>query len=184
MSTVYEQYPQILDSTFVAHFDFTRCWTRENPDGPYEMMDVAIALIRTLGDLSETAHLLGRSRRSVHGYILRQTELRDLLEDVNDQFLDAIESSYKKDALAGDMTAKKFFLQSLAKDRGYTTRVENTGKDGGAIQVEEVNRDAESFASRMARLAAAGSDAGGADEADGKREGRIELDVARVVGSA
>lgn len=105
-----------------------------NPSGPYEEEDVAAALLQFNGNLTQVAGALGRTRRSVNNFIIRTPALQELLEEVESVFLDTVEGKYKDAALAGDETALRFFLTTKAKDRGYSTRVESTGKNGEPIE--------------------------------------------------
>ena len=54
----------------------------------------------------------------------------------------------------GSLDAAKYVLSRVA---GWTERqaIEHTGADGGPVQIEQVQRDADEFASRVLRLAAA-----------------------------
>jgi hypothetical protein len=120
-------------------FDFSQCYTVNNPQGAMAVEDVAAAIILHRGELAAIAKLLGRSRMSVSNFIARHQDLTDLRVEVFESALDAIESSYLEDALQGDPSAKKFFLTTRAKARGYTTRVESSGPEGGPIQAEIVD---------------------------------------------
>ena len=139
MASVFEQFPKLLDEEYVATYPFHDCWTVVHPLEPYNVLDVAAAILQGEGNFSVTAKLLNRGRRSVETFILRTLELRELQEDVEESFLDEVEGKYKKLASAGDPGAARFFLTTKAKNRGYVTRVESTGKDGAAIEVDEIN---------------------------------------------
>lgn len=183
-ATILECFPQILEEGYVENYDFKRCWSRLHPSAPLEERDLAVALVASQGNISGVARLLGRARRSIEQFILRNSSFRILQEDLVEEFLDAVEDSYKNDALRGDGQAKRFFLQTIGKKRGYSTRTETTGADGGPLQFEEVNRDADAFASRMARLATGRDSSDGVIEINRRAEGRPELEVARVVGTS
>lgn len=136
MADIFDEYPELKDLSFVEEYDFGECWTRNNPNLPYEALDVAAAILSTRGNYSQMGRLLNRSRRSIETYVLNDHRLRDLRIDVRASVLDAIEDGYMDDALAGDSQARRFFLSTLAKDRGYVTRNENTGKDGEPIHLQ------------------------------------------------
>ena len=74
------------------------------------------------------------------------------------------------EAKAGNPAMLQLILKTKGGWREAAQAVELTGKDGGPLQVEDVTRDAESFASRMARLAAVAS-GDGDGEADAGGEG-------------
>ena len=139
MSSVFEQFPKLLDAQYVAEYPFHDCWTVVHPLEPYNVQDVAAAILQGEGNISTVAGLLNRGRRSVETFIMRTLELRELQEDVEESFLDEVEGKYKNLARAGDPGAARFFLTTKAKNRGYVTRVESTGKDGAAIEVDEIN---------------------------------------------
>ena len=58
----------------------------------------------------------------------------------------------------------------IARELGLADKSEITGANGGPIQSEDVTHGAESFAQRMARLAAASVPASGTGETDGDGE--------------
>ncbi len=158
-ASIFEQFPRLLDEMFVASYDFEHCWTKMNPQGSYEDLDVAAALIATQGNVGATAKLLGRSRRSVMGYVHRNLQLKDLQEDLMEEFLDVIEDRHKTAALNGDLATQRFFLTTLGKNRGYTSRSEVTGKDGEAMeQTIKVTADMpDEFLERLLQAADGGS---------------------------
>jgi hypothetical protein len=128
--SIFDKYPRLLDPMFVESYDLEECWTRKSEDGSFAEEDVAVALIRTSGNFSATARLLVRARRSTQTFIVQNTFLRDLREDLRNEFLDVVEDAYMNDALKGVPGARHFFLTTLGKDRGYVQRQETTGKDG------------------------------------------------------
>lgn len=134
--SILDQYPEFLDPAEIERYDFETCWTRLNPNSVYETRDIVAAVIAFRGNYSRIASALNRSRRSVEQYIQYDPLLRDLRDDVRNTILDEIEDGYLDDAVAGDAKARRFFLQTLAKDRGYTIRNENTGKDGEPIHLK------------------------------------------------
>lgn len=139
MASVFEQYPNLLNEQYVAEYPFHECWTVVYPEEAYHVLDVAAAILQGEGNFTLIAKLLKRGRRSVENFIMRTLELRELQEDVEEAFLDEVEGKYKNLAKAGDPGAARFFLTTKAKNRGYVTRVESTGKDGTPIEVDEIN---------------------------------------------
>jgi len=131
--SIFEEYSDLNDETYIEMYDFDDCWTKKNPDKQYETLDVAVALIKFNGNISQCASTLGRPRRSVEGFILRQQSLRELQEDLEATFLDDIEFKYKEVATKGDPIAQKFFLVTKGRNRGYVSRAESTGPNGGPI---------------------------------------------------
>lgn len=137
--SIFDQHPQLLDETFVDEYSFATCWTVTNPDRSFNILDVAVAVLASDGNFSAAARLLNRSRRSVETFVTRTLELRELQEDVEEAFLDGVEHSYRTLAKQGDPGASRFFLMTKAKDRGYATRNEMSGKNGAPIEVDEIN---------------------------------------------
>ena len=179
ITSLWERHPRLMDADWVEAYDLSSCWTKTHPNEAYEELDVAVAILRFLGNLSQVGLALGRSRRSVQGQILQNRELREFLQDVESSFMDEVEMLQKKVALSGDPNAQRFFLMQKGRDRGY-------GLPGGAQEnptdkSDEVNRDASIFARRMASLAARAVSEGNGPVIPGG-EGSLKLPVAGVVG--
>jgi hypothetical protein len=134
--SIFDKYPRLLNPAFVEEYDLSDCWTARDRFNAYSDEDVAVAIIRHNGNYSAIARSLGRSRTSIANYIAHETLLRDLRDETVQAIVDDIEESYMIDALKGDTGARRFFLQTLGKDRGYIVRTENTGKDGGPIHLQ------------------------------------------------
>lgn len=124
----------ILHKAEAELYDFANCETKRDRAMPYNHTDVHYALVATMGDYGQMAFLLGRSRRRVKDYVEAHPELLELREDIRHSIVDTIETEELKAALAGDSTSRRFVLSTLGKERGYSTRVEQTGKDGGPIE--------------------------------------------------
>lgn len=105
--------------------------------------DVAAALIVSMGSYADAARILRRSRKQVFDFVMRHSDLEELREEVFETALDDIETGYLREAIAGDPSARKHFLTTLGKNRGHTTRVEQTGKDGGPIETRDIDRTEE-----------------------------------------
>lgn len=152
MPDLYEKHPELLNEDFVASFDFEDCFTVLNPDVHFDERDVALALIRSHGNLSAASRYLNRSRRSLQGFVARNQQLADLLEDLEETFLDFVEEKYRERALMkGDDSAQRFFLTTKGRNRGYGTRTEITGKDGEAFSMT-VQTAREALATKLATM--------------------------------
>jgi len=123
-------------SSSEPEYDFENCRTREERNGPYHKPDVIAAIHHTMGDFTEMGVLLGRRRRAVRDFILANLDVKDVYDDVNESLLDMVETTCRRMALAGDGPSVRFLLKTQAKDRGYVTRVESTGKDGEPIEAK------------------------------------------------
>lgn len=152
---VFEKYPDLSSPEFIEAYDFSTCWSVQNPSGALSELDVCVALIKTDANISLAASILARSRRSLAGFVARDPAISSLVEDITEQFLDNVEAVYKVVALKGDGPAAKFFLSTKGKARGFSQRTELTGPDGKPIQTEDMTqRDADEFTRAIAGLAA------------------------------
>lgn len=140
----------------------------------FKVADVAEALRQSFGIQTAAARVLATkyghcSEGTVRNYVQRYPKLQEIRDEMKEQILDVAEFELFKAVRGGEPKSVHFILRTLGKDRGYAERVESTGKDGGPIQHEDVTRDADEFASRMARLAAGVSGSGdGEAEAGGE----------------
>lgn len=114
-------------------YDFSECPTRLNPLGPYNRTDVAYAIVVARGDYSKIGGLLGRSRAGAYRFISEDEGLAELRKQVFEAVMDQVEQRGIDLALAGDGPMIRYYLSTQGKDRGYTTRQENTGKDGAPL---------------------------------------------------
>lgn len=120
--------------TQIEEYDFANCRTRRNRNGPYYMPDVVAAILKTNGNFAQMSLLLGRRRQQVRDYVYANIETMDLIQEVRESILDEAEATLQRLALQGDGPSLRFLLQTLGKDRGYTTRVEQTGPGGGPVE--------------------------------------------------
>lgn len=132
--SIFDTYPKLQEPGYAEDYDFTNCWTATHPQEAYEDEDVAAALILAQGNLGKVARLLHRPRRSVSNHVARNLPLAELQDDMWEEFIDAVEEKHQSAALNGDVGTQRFFLTTRGKNRGYTTRVETTGKDGAPIE--------------------------------------------------
>ncbi len=116
-------------------YDFENCDTRADAIGPYDKRDVVAAIIFTRGIWSAMARLLGRNRSRVRDYVLKHADVAAIHAEVQEIALDDLESGVLINALLGDSTDRRFLLQTLGKNRGYSTRHELTGKEGVPLSV-------------------------------------------------
>lgn len=162
--SIYQKYPDLRDDDFIADYSFDVCWTVANPDSPFHELDVAVALIRAKGNFSAAARYLCRTRRTLETFVTRDTDLSDLFEDIEAEFLDDIESKLKTVAQS-DPATMKFFLKTKGKNRGYNERAELSGPDGGPLELEVSPR--EILNDKLTRIAAALGADGAVEQPDG-----------------
>ena len=134
VATIYamETVPPVINDVY----DFNHCKTRDDRFGPYFKPDVIAAILAAQGNFTEMAVLLGRRRNGVRDYVLAHLDVKDIYDEMRECFLDQVEKNHNDLASKDqDGAALRFILQTQGKDRGYSTRVEQTGKDGGPMQV-------------------------------------------------
>ena len=123
-------------------YDFENCVTRRDRYSPYHKPDVAAAIYATEGNYSKMALLLARRRGAIKDYILSNPDLFEMMVEVRESVLDEIEENVINQARRGDAQQARFVLQTIGKDRGYTTRAESTGAGGGPIDLRAARVDA------------------------------------------
>lgn len=122
--------PEVTARVAAEEYNFTKCATALDRNGPYHKQDVIAALLSTEGTLSRAAMLLGRSRARLRDYVYRNPDVLTWFDDLKEGSIDIVEHHHMKAAVNGDLGAGRFILTTLGKDRGYSTRLEQTGKNG------------------------------------------------------
>lgn len=123
-----------------ASYCFEECETVVDPKGPMWTPDVVAALVRSNGNLGQAASHLQRSRDSLKRWVESKPEVQEALLGIRATLLDEVETTQFDLAIVHkDGAAGRFLLQTLAKDRGFITRVEQTGKDGEPLQPPSVD---------------------------------------------
>lgn len=95
---------------------------------------IADALEASEGNVSMAARGLGIPRNVLHNRIQMNPELVTLLQDMREDVIDTAEQNQFARAKSGsDPHAERFILQTIGKDRGYSTSVAGSGKDGEIV---------------------------------------------------
>lgn len=136
--------------TRILAYDFEHCYTRMNRDKPYYKDDVVAAILWSASNFGQMAVLLGRNRNRIREYVESHPDMYEIFYDVDDTMMDFIESAGKFQAVMGDGAMIRFYLQTLGKDRGYVTRVENTGKGGSPLNGPDLSQYSEDDLERIA----------------------------------
>lgn len=105
------------------------------PRVPVTSAQIYEALSASNGNISASARAVGLTRTNFVARVQKSPALMALLEDLRETIVDKAEQNQYAEVLAGDAAASRFILQTLGKNRGYSTGVAGTGKDG-AIVVE------------------------------------------------
>ena len=93
------------------------------------------ALLEHAGILSKAAEALGVSRQAVYNFIEKNPELEDVRAEATEMLIDVAEGHMKTAIAAGDLKTIRWYLERQGKNRGYNTRSELTGADGGPVQM-------------------------------------------------
>jgi len=128
--------------------------------------DLVISALRsTAGVNSAAAIKLGCTAQTVRNYIARYPEIAQAREAIRQDNVDLAETKLLTAVKAGNMTAIIFYLKTQGKDRGYTERVEATGKQGAPIEFESKhNVDWSKVTAEMAQAILEASVKNGTDE--------------------
>ena len=103
-------------------------------------VQVSEALLASDGNLTAAATKLGVTRQGVYDYIDRY-KLQDVLAQSREKMADEAVGQLHRLVRDGNLGAVIFYLKTQAKSRGYTERIETTGKDGDAIEVRQIKTE-------------------------------------------
>ena len=94
------------------------------------------ALKKTNANISIAAKALGVDRSSLYDFINKHSDIKQLVTDERESLVDVAESALKSAVVAKEAWAVCFTLKTIGKHRGYVERVEQTGANGGAIEIK------------------------------------------------
>lgn len=90
----------------------------------YSTAEIEHFLVEECGNVSATAKRMNVKRSNLADKINRTPELKIARGDIIQSILDKAESNVFTDIAAGDVDTSKYALNTLGKDRGYTTKSE------------------------------------------------------------
>ena len=93
------------------------------------------ALLDHAGIMLKAAEALGVARQTLYTFIENNPELEDVRREATERLIDVAEGHLKSAIDGGDMKSIRWYLERQGKNRGYTTRTETTGADGGPIMM-------------------------------------------------
>lgn len=93
------------------------------------------------GIITQASVLLGVERTTLHRYLNLYPDVRDKRRQIQDKRIDIAETKVVEAIDAGDMRTVRWYLDRFGRDRGYVTRSEITGKDGGPVEIEPPTMD-------------------------------------------
>jgi hypothetical protein len=76
------------------------------------------------------------NRRTVWDWVNQDPELRDLVDDLTEAFIDEAENKLYEAIRSGNVVATIFFLKTKARHRGYSERLELIPMTQQLIEVE------------------------------------------------
>lgn len=111
---------------------------RSKPDGTrdddHSTEEIIAALREGAGVVGVGARILGVHRITMWRYVNKYPEVKEALEEINEEELDDSELRMLKAKRAGHLATIRWHLATKGKHRGYSQRVEATGKDGSPIE--------------------------------------------------
>ena len=102
----------------------------------YKTAEIVDALKATGGMVYMAARKLGCDPSTINIRAKKSPEIQAAIDNARGDMLDMAEHELKKAVRGGDMTAIIFTLKTIGKGRGYVERVEQTGANGGAIEIK------------------------------------------------
>lgn len=99
------------------------------------------ALREHSGVLVKAAEACGVHRHTLTRFMDKHPELQEVREQVDEELMDIAEHFIARDVKGGDMKTIRWYAERKGKNRGYVTRVEETGKDGAPIEFGTVRRE-------------------------------------------
>lgn len=92
------------------------------------------ALVEFRGNKAAVCRELGIRRRILDERISRNADLQELLSDMREEVIDNAESNMFVRAESGaDPAAEKFILQTIGRNRGYSTAISGNGANGDIV---------------------------------------------------
>lgn len=108
-------------------------------DPRIDKAETILALEAAHGNVSSAAFALGVKRGYLHSKIATDPDLQEIVADLEQVVVDKAQENVYNKVLTGDADMSWKILQTLGKDRGFSTRVESTGKGGGPVQIGDIN---------------------------------------------
>ena len=100
----------------------------------------AAALREHDGVITYAAEACGVSRQYFTKFMGLHPELEEVRDEAGEVLLDIGDKHISTAVRGGDMKTIRWFQERKGKNRGYNTRVEQTGADGGALEFGVVER--------------------------------------------
>ncbi len=88
------------------------------------------ALKDTMGIVSQACEKAGIDRKTFYKWKEQEADFAERVAEITERQIDFVESSLLKLVRECNPTAVIFYLKTKGKERGYSERIEVTGKDG------------------------------------------------------
>lgn len=102
----------------------------------YTDAEICAALRATNGMVYLAAKHLGCAPVSIYRRIEKSAKVREIVDNSRGELLDSAETSLKSAVLAKEAWAVCFALKTVGKHRGYVERIEQTGANGGPVEIK------------------------------------------------
>lgn len=103
---------------------------------PVGVDEVLLGILELKGNVTAIAERLERPRWVVQKLINETPTLLVAAQDVTESRIDRSEMVIDAYVEKADLNAARLVVTTLGRNRGWTTRSEVTGKDGGAVVVQ------------------------------------------------
>lgn len=92
------------------------------------------------GVILRAAEACGVARMTLYKFIEANPSLQEVRAEMDEELLDVAESAITTALKASDMKTVRWYAERKGKNRGYTTRQEMTGADGGPLETQTIER--------------------------------------------
>lgn len=111
----------------------------------------AAALTVSMGNISKAAEMLGITSSRFRKFVKDNPELEQVIVHTTEDISDIATSNIVEKVQEKDFQASKLWLQSQAKERGWSNRTEVTGKDGKDLYTGATEEDKEAIMNEFLR---------------------------------
>jgi len=108
--------------------------------GKLSIVKATKALREHHGVILYAAEACGVSRQTFWRFMQEHPELEEVRQECDEVLLDIGDKHITTALNAGDMKTIRWYQERKGKNRGYNTRVEQTGADGGPLEYGAVER--------------------------------------------
>lgn len=92
------------------------------------------------GIIKYAAEACGVARMTLYRFMQAHPELEEVRQEADEELLDIGEGHVRTAIKMNDLKTIRWHLERKGKNRGYNTRVEQTGADGGPLEFGTVER--------------------------------------------